>query len=59
MKSTIKYIQAIIPHSQFGAPDCYGCLFGRIIGKHAGIICDECRKIIQMVPPEDLQHIFG
>jgi len=31
-------------------------LYGRTVRKTAGIICDECLQIIQMVPPKDLQR---
>lgn len=34
-----KDIPTIIPHADFGAPDCCGCLFGRIAGDRGIIVC--------------------
>jgi hypothetical protein len=40
-----------IPHAKFGAPRCGGFLYGRKVRETAGIICDECFQIVQMVSP--------
>jgi len=34
----------IIPHADFGAPHCFGSLFGRIAGDQGVIACNECRQ---------------
>jgi hypothetical protein len=49
-------IHTIIPHADFGASDCCGCLFGRIAGDRGVIVCNECGKIVQKVLAEDLQR---
>ena len=51
-------IPTLIPHAKFGAAQCPGRLYGRIIRKTAGIICDECLQIIRMVPPGDLRQVL-
>jgi hypothetical protein len=35
-------IGTTIPHSEFGDPNCCGCLNGFIIGDMAEIVCNEC-----------------
>jgi hypothetical protein len=46
----------IIPHSDFGDPDCCGCLFGVAQGDLAEIVCNECRVVVRTVPASDLQR---
>jgi hypothetical protein len=45
-----------IPHMDFGAPDCCGCLTGRIVGDRGEIFCNECAEIVRAVPAADLQR---
>jgi hypothetical protein len=35
-------IETTMPHSDFGDPDCSGCLNGVIRGDQADIVCNEC-----------------
>jgi hypothetical protein len=46
----------ILPHADFGAPDCCGCLNGIIRGRHANIECNECGAVVRAVMPADLQR---
>jgi hypothetical protein len=50
-----KDIPTIIPHADFGAPDCCGHLYGRIAGDQGVIACNECRAIFGRVPACELQ----
>ena len=45
-----------IPHMDFGAPDCCGCLTGRIVGDRGEIFCNECAEVVRAVPAVDLQR---
>ena len=45
-----------LPHADFGAPDCGGCLDGIIRGEQATIQCNECGTIVRRVAPADLQR---
>jgi hypothetical protein len=47
-----------LPHSDFGDPDCWGCLNGVIRGDQADILCNECGAIVRTVPAADLQRTF-
>ncbi len=51
-------IPTTLPHSDFGAPDCCGCLNGLIRGEQADIVCNECETVIRTVPASDLQGIL-
>ena len=48
-------IQTVIPHSDFGDPDCCGCLNGVIRGDDAEIVCNECAAVVRTVPAADLR----
>ena len=45
-----------LPHAEFGAPDCGGCLDGIIRGDRASIECNECGAVVRTVAPADLQR---
>jgi len=45
-----------IPHSDFGDPECCGCLNGVVRGDQADIICNECDAVIRTVPPSELRR---
>lgn len=49
-------IGTTIPHSDFGDPECCGCLCGVIDGDIARVVCNECRTIVKTVPAKDLQR---
>jgi hypothetical protein len=46
----------ILPHSDFGAPDCCELLLPFERGDFADIICNECGAIIQSVNAADLRR---
>ena len=46
----------IIPHSDFGDPECCGCLFGVVQGDPAEIVCNECLVVVRRVPASDLRR---
>jgi len=43
-------IETTLPHSDFGDPDCCGCLSGVIRGDQADIVCNECGTVLRTVP---------
>jgi hypothetical protein len=51
-------IQTTIPHSDFGDPECWGCLNGKIRGDIAVIECNECSAIVRTVPAPDLEKVL-
>lgn len=48
-------IGTTLPHSDFGDPDCCGCLCGIVRGDQADIKCNECDVVVRTVPAADLQ----
>jgi hypothetical protein len=48
----------ILPHADFGAPECCGLLLPNERGEVADIICNECGAIVQTVPASDLSLIL-
>ena len=51
-------VETLLPHSEFGDPDCCGCFIGVVKGDSATIECNECLAIIKTVPVSDLQRTF-
>ena len=47
-----------LPHSEFGDPDCCGCLNAVISGDWADIVCNECDAVIRRVSTAGLQNTF-
>jgi uncharacterized protein (DUF983 family) len=45
-----------VPHADFGATDCGGCLDGIIRGDQASIECNECGAVVRTVAAADLQR---
>src|ERR1035438_5793132 len=43
-------IATTLPHSDFGDPECCGCLNGVIRGDQADIVCNECGTVLRTVP---------
>ena len=43
-------IETTLPHSDFGDPDCCGCLNGVLRGDQADIVCNECGTVLRTVP---------
>ena len=46
----------IIPHADFGKPDCCGCLYPIARGGQADIVCNECGTVVRTVATDDLTH---
>jgi ribosomal protein S27E len=46
----------ILPHSDFGDPECCGLLLPFERGDFADIICNECGAIVRTVPTADLRR---
>jgi hypothetical protein len=46
----------IIPHENLGA-DCCGCLYVRVEGEQADIVCNECAAVIRTVPVADVERV--
>jgi predicted RNA-binding Zn-ribbon protein involved in translation (DUF1610 family) len=44
----------IIPHADFGAADCCGCLVEIVEESGTKFVCNECGAVI---PPEDVQRV--
>ena len=51
-----RIIGTAIPHSDFGDPECCGCLCGVVRGDQAEIVCNECEKVLRTVPASELQN---
>jgi hypothetical protein len=47
----------IIPHESLGT-ECCGCLYVRVEGTHAAIICNECGTVIRTVPVVDVEAVI-
>ena len=50
-----RYVGTAIPHSDFGDPECGGCLNGVVRGDFAVIQCNECGAIIQSVVAGEIE----
>jgi ribosomal protein S27E len=46
----------MLPHSEFGDPECCGCLNGYIRGAVADVECNECGSLIRTVPTAELER---
>jgi ribosomal protein S27E len=42
-------VPTLIPHSEFGAVNCCGCLAGMQVEELAEIVCNECGSLIAYV----------
>lgn len=51
-------IGTILPHSDFGDPQCCGCLYGVVHGHTARIVCNECGVVVRKVSASELQRTF-
>lgn len=52
-------IGTVIPHADFGDPECCGCLNGIIRGQQADIVCNECRNVVRSVPATNLRRALN
>jgi predicted RNA-binding Zn-ribbon protein involved in translation (DUF1610 family) len=49
-------LSTTIPHADFGAPSCCGCLVAVVRDDLAVISCNECGAVVRTIPASDLQH---
>jgi hypothetical protein len=49
-------IETTLPHSDFGDPECCGCLNGVIRGDEADIVCNECGAVLRTVPVANVER---
>jgi hypothetical protein len=54
-----RIVGTTLPHSDFGAPDCCGCLNGIVRGDHAEIVCNECAAVVRTVPAENFEKTLN
>jgi hypothetical protein len=52
-------IGTTLPHSEFGEPDCCGCLNVIIRGEIADFICNECEAVVRAVAASDVQKTLA
>jgi hypothetical protein len=52
-------IETIIPHAQFGAPECRGLLAGKPGEDLSEISCNECGAVLAYIVPEDLRRVLA
>jgi hypothetical protein len=57
LAGNIKDRLPIISHESLSA-DCCGCLYVRVDGAHAAIICNECSTVIRTVPVVDVEAVI-
>ena len=51
-------VGTFLPHADFGAADCCGCLTAVIRGDQADIVCNECGAVVRTVPVGAVQHVL-
>src|ERR1700722_19047669 len=51
-------IQTIIPHSEFGTPNCHGWLAGRDLGHVGEVFCTKCAAILFVILPPGLRRVL-
>ena len=56
--SGIEPTYTTLPHSDFGDPECCGCLYGVIRPDGAAILCNECAAVVRYVPKEALRQVL-
>ena len=50
------YPDYILPHSDFGDPECCGLLFPVFRGNEADLTCNECGAVVKVVRAEDVRR---
>jgi hypothetical protein len=50
-----RYVGTAIPHSEFGDPECWGCLNGIVRGDIALIECNECGAVVRTVAAGEIE----
>jgi hypothetical protein len=49
-------LRTTIAHSDFGRPDCCGCLCAIVRGDQADVVCNECNTVVRTVPAVKLRQ---
>ena len=49
----------ILPHADFGDPECCGCIFAVLRGHNVDIVCSECAAVVRTVSAADLPGTFN
>lgn len=52
-------VGTILPDSDFGDPECCGCLNAIIRDGQARIVWNECRAVVRSVPAEEPQSVLN
>ena len=52
-------IGTTLPHSDFGDPECCGCLIGNVRGDLAEVTCNECGVVVKTVPVGELPQTLS
>lgn len=51
-----EYPEYVLPHSDFGDPDCCGLFFPVERGDRADVTCNGCRLVLNSVPVADVRR---
>ena len=54
-----RVVPTLLPHADFGDPECCGCLHGIINGDLAHIECNECGQVLRRVRAAYLEKTFA
>jgi Zn finger protein HypA/HybF involved in hydrogenase expression len=49
-------VRTVIPHADYGDPDCWGCLNAVLNGDTAKVFCNLCDATVRIVAAADLQR---
>jgi hypothetical protein len=48
----------IVPHSDYGDPECCGLIFAEIRGEEADLVCNECGIVIRTVAAGEADKVL-
>jgi hypothetical protein len=54
--SSERVVGTTLPHSDFGARECCGCLNGITRGEQADLVCNECGAVVRTVAAGELER---
>ena len=57
MEEPREYPEYILPHAEFGDPECCGLFLPRERGDLADLTCNECGFVLRTVPLADLRRV--
>jgi hypothetical protein len=52
-----KYPEYLLPHSEFGNPQCPGLFFPSARGNVVDLMCNDCGFVLCTVPPADVERM--